>query len=218
MLVLGKFAFGGIINRYVNIFTEGIMTIQLVDEIKTQEIKEDITHKQQTVKQQNINPIKATPTSEIMAELNEAADNTDHHAYHRLINQIDWDLAEADVLDEALGVTISFADMKQTKRLATLGYKRFPEHKGIVGAWKLVNPKPAQVAKKREDTPPNWFKDSMDWLSSHVHDYQKGHWMAVNADSLVTEAPTYAELNQKLAKLRNNSKIDGPILVHQVIS
>ena len=25
-------------------------------------------------------------------------------------------------------------DMEQTKRLATLGYKRFPEHKGVVGA------------------------------------------------------------------------------------
>ncbi|MDM8524515.1 hypothetical protein QUF80_14190 [Desulfococcaceae bacterium HSG8] len=88
------------------------------------------------------------PSPEVMARLDIAVGNHDRHTYRGLMDQTDWHSAPADVLDQAIGLAISFGDMKRGKELIEPGLSRFPEHKQIARTSLLFNPRPARVVKK----------------------------------------------------------------------
>lgn len=162
----------------------------------------------------NINS-KIPPSPDVMDRLDAAVDKHEGQTYRYLMDQTDWHLASADVLDRAIGIALSFGDMKRGKALTELGLSRFPEHEQIARTWLLFNPRPARVIKKTERRPINWFTDSMKWIKQHVNEYEIGHWLAVSPGELIADAPTRDELDKKLSVLPEDRK---PYLVYKVIS
>jgi hypothetical protein len=157
---------------------------------------------------------KISPSSEVMDQLEAAVDNHDGRTYRHLMDQINWLLAPADVLDRAIGLAIHVGDMKRSKALTDLGLKRFPEHQQIARTALLFHPRPARVTTTAWRPPPNWFRDSMEWIRQHVDEYETGHWLAVRPGELVAEAPTRDELETKLGMLGDDRK---SVLVYKVI-
>jgi hypothetical protein len=154
------------------------------------------------------------PSPELIAQPDTAADSRDGRAYRRLMDETDWHSAPADVLDRAIGLALSFGDMKRGKALTELGLRRFPDHKQIARTWLLFNPRPARVIKTAWHPPRNWFRDSMEWIKQHVNEYEIGHWLAVRPGELVADAPTRDELDKKLSVLPEDKK---PCLIYSVI-
>lgn len=166
-------------------------------------------------RQDSENPnAKISPLPEVMAQLDTAVDKRDGRTYRALMDQTDWHSAPADVLDRAIGLAISFGDMKRGKALTELGRSRFPEHKQIARTSLLFNPRPARVIKTAWHPPRNWFRDSMEWIKQHVNEYEIGHWLAVRPDELVADAPTRDQLDKKLSVLPEDKK---PCLIYRVI-
>ncbi len=149
-----------------------------------------------------------------MDQLEAAVDNQDGGVYRHLMDQIDWRLAPADVLDRAIGFAIHVGDMKRGKALTELGLTHFPEHQQIARTALLFHPRPARVAKTARHPSPNWFRDSIKWIQQHVDRYEIGHWLAVSLGELVADAPTRNELETKLDMLGEERK---PVLIYKVI-
>lgn len=195
---------------------EKSMALKVIDKTTTEQIKENTQPANTVPKQNGGDAAKLSPTLDLMIDLAKTPYTQDIRTYHRLINQIDWTLADAEVLDKALDVTIAFVDMKKTKQLASIGRERFPEHEGIAGAWKLVNPPPAKIIKSIKKTPPNWHQNVNNWLFEHYHEYQIGHWLAIGNGYLVADASTLDDLLKKLEQLNQNGQ-DEKVLIEKVI-
>jgi hypothetical protein len=156
---------------------------------------------------------KISPSPEVMDQLEMAVDNHDGRTYRHLMDQIDWFLAPADVLNRAIGLAIHVGDMRRSKILTELGLKRFPDHQQIARTALLFHPRPARVAKTTRHPSLNWFRDSMQWIQQHVGMYEIGHWLAVSPGELVADAPTRDELEAKLDMLEERK----PVLIYKVI-
>lgn len=158
------------------------------------------------------------PTSKRIDQLTESAHTNNYRSYRGLIDQIDWTQASGDELSKAIGVTLTFVDMKRTKSLAELGHKRFPEHERLIGAWKLVNPPPARIVKSKWRPTFEGMQATGDWLDEHAYQYPLGHWLAVRHGQLMADAPTRTELDNILDSLHEKGEVEWPILVHKVLT
>jgi hypothetical protein len=164
------------------------------------------------------NKTKLAPTEELINQLRTTPYSRDGRTYRRLIDQIDWNLAAAEVLDRALSVTLSFADLRRAKQITALARQRFPENEIFARAWQLFDPPPVRWSKPRWQQPPDFLKHCMEWLDEHVYDYEVGHWLAMNDGQLVADAPTRQELDNLLASLKGKNPLAEHALIHQVLS
>ncbi len=162
--------------------------------------------------------LKIAPSEKIISQLETAADNHDHRSYSRLIDQVDWNLASASVIDQTIDIALAFLDTRRAKRLAEIGHKRFPEHKTLARTWRMFNPRPARVAKSRWRSSPKELQASMDWLREHAREYKPGHWLAVKSGQLIADAPTRKELKKIINKLGEPEILATNSIVYQVMA
>lgn len=162
---------------------------------------------------------KTCPTPELIHELRTVAHADNYRAYRRLVNQIDWNLShDAELIDEGIGIMIGYGDMKRAKSLTETAHERFPEHEQIARTLSIFHPPPARVVTPKWRESPESALATWQWLDDHAHDYSIGHWLSVWDGQLVADAPSRSELDKILNTLRQNGTLEGPTLIHKVIS
>lgn len=142
-----------------------------------------------------------TPTDELISQLKATVEQQDNRTYRHLMNQLDWSLASADQLDQAIGVTLALGDTRRARKLTELGRERFPNEDVFARVWRLLNPPPARVVAPRWRSSMSALDASIQWLDQHADEYEPGHWLAVKSGQLVADAPTRQELDKIIESL-----------------
>jgi hypothetical protein len=161
---------------------------------------------------------KIVPSDEIINQLKETAKNQNNRSYSCLMKQIDWELANAEQLDKAIGVALAYVDMKRAKQLTEIGLEHFPDNQIFIRVWRLFNPPPARVGKTKWRSSIEALDASMNWMEEHADEYERGHWLAVKNGDLVADAPTRHELDKIIESLGGPEILATDSIVQQVIA
>ncbi len=136
-----------------------------------------------------------------MQSLQEAAAKQDVRRYVDLMERVDWHHASAAHLDRAIGVALTFADVKRAETLTHVGLTRFPEQETFKRVKRLFNPRPAQTVESKWRSSVAGLDASIAWLQAHADEYPAGQWLAVKSGQLIATGATRQEFDAAIASL-----------------